>query len=162
VLRASERGLGLTWVPLVLVVMSAVYVLSAYPAGWLSDRVPRHWLLGAGIAVLAQADVALASAGGYVMLFAGIALWGLHMGLTQGILASMVTDTAPAEHRSRASVMAGWLWDRFGPATTFWAGAGVAALATFAIAIGRFGRRPPDQRADSRSSSDRLRSTPQR
>ena len=171
VLRASGLGLALAWVPLVLVVMSIAYTLSAYPAGWLSDRVPRHWLLGAGMAVLVVADVALASADGLRMLFAGIALWGLHMGLTQGILASLVADVAPAEHRSTAfgvfnlfagaallaaSVLAGWLWDAFGPATAFWFGAGTSAVAVMAVLAGH------DHFSDSRSSSRRLRSTPQR
>lgn len=150
VLRASERGLGITWVPLVLVVMSAVYALSAYPAGVLSDRFPRHWLLGAGMATLIFANVALAVASGYELLFLGIALWGMHMGLTQGLLASLIVDTAPSEYRGTAfgmfnlcsgvglllaSAMAGWLWDRSGPAATFWLGACTATLATLAIPL---------------------------
>lgn len=148
VLRASEQGLGLTWIPLVLVVMSAVYALSAYPAGALSDRMPRHWLLGLGMVTLALANVALATAKGYGLLFLGIGLWGLHMGLTQGLLASLIVDTAPPEYRGTAfgvfnlfsgvgllvaSAAAGWLWDQSGPAATFWLGACTAALATLAI-----------------------------
>ncbi len=148
VLRGSERGLSITWVPLVLVVMSLVYALSAYPAGILSDRFPRHWLLGAGMFTLVLANVALATASGYGVLFLGIALWGMHMGLTQGLLASLIVDTAPPEYRGTAfgvfnlfsgvgllvaSAAAGWLWDQSGPAATFWLGACTAALATLAI-----------------------------
>ncbi|MGQ0798943.1 MAG: MFS transporter, partial [Pseudomarimonas sp.] len=144
VLRAAERGLPITYVPLVLVVMSGVYALTAYPAGRLSDRLPRHWLLAVGMAVLAAADVALALADGYALLFTGIALWGLHMGLTQGILASMITDASPAAYRGTAfgvfnlvcgaglllaSAAAGLLWDQHGAAMAFWAGSGVAAIA---------------------------------
>ena len=144
VLRASERGLPLTWVPLVLVVMSVVYAARAYPAGWLSDRMPRQRLLAAGMAVLVLADVALALAQGTLLLFAGIALWGLHMGMTQGILASLVADRVPASYRATAFGMfnlvsglallvasggAGALWDGVDPAATFWAGAAVAAIA---------------------------------
>ena len=144
VLRASERGLPLTWVPLVLVVMSVVYAGSAYPAGWLSDRMPRQRLLAAGMAVLVLADVALAMATGMGLLFAGIALWGLHMGMTQGILASLVADRVPASYRATAfgmfnlvsgfalllaSGVAGTLWDAWSPAATFWAGAAVSAVA---------------------------------
>lgn len=150
VLRAAERGVATTWVPLVLVVMSCVYTLTAYPAGRLSDRMPRQWLLALGMLALAAADATLALADGYVLLFAGIALWGLHLGLTQGILASLVADTAPATYRGTAfglfnllsgaalllaSAIAGWLWDRHGPAAAFWFGAAAAFAATLAIPL---------------------------
>jgi MFS family permease len=143
VLRASERGVPEMWIPSVLVVMSVVYALSAYPAGKLSDAMPRRRLLAWGMAVLLLADVLLAKANGLVLLFAGIALWGLHMGLTQGILASLVADTAPAEFRGTAfgafnlvsgaallaaSALAGWLWQSHGPAATFWCGAAISAI----------------------------------
>jgi MFS family permease len=143
-LRAAERGLPITYVPLVLVVMSGVYALTAYPAGRLSDRLPRSWLLALGMAILAVADVALALADGYALLFAGIALWGLHMGLTQGILASMITDVAPAAYRATAfgafnlvsgaglllaSAATGFLWDQYGAALAFWVGSGIASIA---------------------------------
>lgn len=148
VLRAADVGVALTYVPLVLVVMSIVYALTAYPAGRLSDRMPRTVLLAIGMAILVMADISLALAGTPAGLFAGIALWGLHMGLTQGILASMIADVAPATHRGTAfgafnlvaglallaaSILAGWLWDRHGPAWTFWAGAGWSALTLLMI-----------------------------
>ncbi len=144
VLRADGLGLPLMWIPLVLVVMSAAYSLSAYPAGKLSDRVPRRWLLAAGMAVLAIADAVLMRANGFLALFTGIALWGLHLGLTQGILATMIADVAPAEYRGTAfgvfnlvsglglllaSGLAGALWDAFGPGHAFAAGALLALLA---------------------------------
>jgi MFS family permease len=143
VLRAADVGIAVTYVPLVLAVMSVVYALTAYPAGRLSDRMPRTLLLAVGLAMLVLADVVLATAHGPAMLFAGVALWGLHMGLTQGIVASMIADAAPAEHRGTAfgifnlvsgaallaaSVLAGALWDLHGPAWTFWTGAGCAVL----------------------------------
>jgi MFS family permease len=144
ILRASDRGLPLTAIPLVLVVMSVVYTFTAYPAGRLSDSMSRSRLLAIGMLVLAVADVALALTDGYSLLFAGIALWGLHMGLTQGILASLITDVAPAAYRGTAfgvfnllsgagllaaSGLAGWLWDQHGPSATFWMGSLVATLA---------------------------------
>ena len=144
VLRAADTGLPETWVPLVMVVMSLVYALSAYPAGVLSDRMERTRLLGFGLAVLIAADVVLALSGSVAVTLLGVALWGLHMGLTQGQLAALVADTAPERLRGTAyglfnlvsggalllaSVLAGALWDRLGPAATFWAGAGFTAIA---------------------------------
>lgn len=143
VLRAVDVGLPVTYVPLVLVAMSVVYALTAYPAGRLSDRLPRAALLAFGMAMLAAADVALALAPSPFLLFVGVGLWGLHMGLTQGIVTSMIADVSPAEHRGTAfgvfnlvsgvallaaSVLAGWLWDQHGPAWTFWTGAGLSLL----------------------------------
>jgi MFS family permease len=138
VLLASGTGLAVTFVPLVLVVMNTAYAASAYPAGVWSDRAGRRVVLLGGVAVLVLADVVLATASGIWFVMLGIALWGLHMGLTQGLLATMVTDTAPATLRGTAfgvfnlvsgvamlaaSVLAGLLWDRFGPTGTFAAGA---------------------------------------
>jgi MFS family permease len=153
VLRADDLGLPLRYVPLVLVVMSAVYSAVAYPAGKLSDRLPRAALLAAGMAALALADAVLARAEGLPAVFVGIGLWGLHMGLTQGILASLVSDVAPPAYRGTAfgafslvsgamllasSAIAGALWDGFTPAATFWFGALVATLAALlALPLGR-------------------------
>jgi MFS family permease len=144
ILRAQSVGLPITLLPAVLVIMNVVYALAAYPAGALSDRFSRVPLLAMGILLLVAADVALAllpSLGGVVL---GIVLWGLHMGLTQGLLAALVADTSPAELRGTAygffnllggiamlaaSVIAGGLWDIAGPRGTFLAGAGFAVVA---------------------------------
>lgn len=138
VLRAQQSGVPLALVPLVMVAMNLVYALSAYPFGSLSDRMSRRMLLGLGLLVLIAADLVLAASSHWSALLAGVALWGLHMGMTQGLLAAMVAHSAPADLRGTAfgffnlvsgvalliaSVLAGWLWDRFGAATTFHAGA---------------------------------------
>lgn len=151
VLRADGLGVPLRWVPLVLVVLSVVYAAVAWPAGRLSDRIPRSALLLTGMLALMLADVLLARADGMAGLFGGIALWGLHLGLTQGVLASLVADVAPARWRGTAfgvfnlvagaglllsSALAGALWDHAGPPAAFWFGAGCAAsamLATLAL-----------------------------
>lgn len=148
VLRAHEGGLPVAWVPLVLIGMNFVYALSAYPVGRLSDRMNRAALLAVGLAVLIGADLALAYSNHWTWVWLGISLWGLHMGMTQGLLATMVADAAPAELRGTAyglfnlvsgvallaaSAMAGLLWDRFGASTTFLAGAVFGALALGAI-----------------------------
>lgn len=150
VLRAADIGIAITWVPLVMVVMSVVYASTAYPAGKLSDRMSRTLFLAVGMLVLVLADVVLAMSRSPATLFAGVALWGLHMGLTQGILASMIADVAPEDHRGTAfgvfnlvsgvallaaSVLAGALWDLHGPAWTFWTGAGCALLTLLLIPV---------------------------
>ena len=149
VLRADSVGLSLTWVPLVMVVMSLVYSVSAYPAGVLADRMNRRTLLALGFAVLIAADLVLAFADGVWAVMAGVALWGLHMGLTQGLLATLVADASPAALRASAfgifnfvsgiilliaSVVAGALWDTVGPAATFLAGAGFTAFGLIGLA----------------------------
>ncbi len=150
ILRAQDKGLALALAPLVLVVMNVVYSLSAYPLGALSDRVDRRLMLTAGFAVLIAADIVLAFAPNVLVVMAGVALWGLHMGLTQGLLSALVADEAPANLRATAfgvfnfvsgialllaSLIAGALWQMIGPAATFFAGAGFTAIGLVATAF---------------------------
>jgi MFS family permease len=158
ILRAQSIGLPLAWVPIVLVIMSLAYALSAYPVGVLSDRVDRVTLLLVGLILLIIADFVLAFASGFALVGVGVALWGLHMGFTQGLLATLVAEAAPAELRGTAfgvfnlvtgvallfaSVIAGSLWDIEGPKGAFLAGAGFAALTVAGLlrVRGRFRRR---------------------
>lgn len=144
VLKANAEGLPLALAPLVLVVMNIVYALGAYPAGALSDRIPAGGLLLAGLAALVGADLVLALTPGLLGAFVGIALWGVHMALTQGLLAKLVAQFAPEHLRGSAfglfnlatglallasSVVAGVLWDQFGPGATFLMGSFFAAFA---------------------------------
>jgi hypothetical protein len=99
ILRAKEVGLPIVMVPMVLVVMTVVYALAAYPAGVFSDRTNCMTVLMIGFAMLIAADVSLALSGGLAGLTFGIVLWGLHMGFSQGLLATLIADTAPAELR---------------------------------------------------------------
>jgi MFS family permease len=146
-LRAADLGVAPAYAPLVLVGMSLVYSLVAYPAGKLADRMPRSRLLASGVAALLASHVVLALAGSLAPLALGVALWGLHMGLTQGLLSALVAHAAPAELRGTAfglfslacglamvvsSTLAGALWQLAGPPATFWAGAGFA-LACLAL-----------------------------
>jgi len=143
ILRGGGPALTAAFVPLVLVAMNIGYLLTAYPAGSLSDRVGRHGMLAGGYAVLAVANVVLASVEAAGTVLSGAVLWGVHMGLTQGVLAALVADTAPAHRRGTAfgvfhlvtglavllaSLVAGWLWQSVGSAWTFGAGAVIAAL----------------------------------
>ncbi|MFN3312557.1 MAG: MFS transporter [Hyphomonas sp.] len=144
ILRAEGMGLSLMFVPLVLVVLNVAYALSAYPVGALSDGMNRIALLIIGLVLLIAADLTLAFAPGLWGILTGVVLWGLHMGFTQGILATLVADSAPPELRGTAfgifnlvtggallaaSVIAGVLWDAFGAQWTFLAGAAFALLA---------------------------------
>jgi MFS family permease len=152
ILKAQAVGLPIALVPLVLVLMNIVYALTAYPAGALSDRVNRVVVLGAGFAVLVAADLVLAAWDTLAGVALGVALWGLHMGLTQGLLATLIADTAPPELRGTgygifnllsglallaASVLAGVLWDRIGPQGTFLAGAAFTAVALIGLSATR-------------------------
>ncbi|MGV2292936.1 MFS transporter [Trinickia sp. YCB016] len=148
VLRAMQGGVPIALVPLVMVAMNVVYSLSAYPFGKLADSMSHARLLAMGLVVLIGSDIVLAHGNSWPIVLLGVALWGLHMGLTQGLLATMVAHAAPAELKGTAfgffnlisglatliaSVVAGGLWDRFGAATTFYAGAGFCAIALLVL-----------------------------
>jgi MFS family permease len=154
VLRAQNVGFPNALAPLVMVVMSVVYAATSYPAGAAADRGHGPRLLSAGLLALFAADLVLAHATGRWMVLAGATLWGLHMGLTQGLLSALVAGSAPANMRGTAfgafnlvcgialllaSGLAGWLWDAFGPRFTFYAGATFTVIAW--IGFLRYGRR---------------------
>jgi MFS family permease len=143
-LAAEHVGLAIALIPGVLVIMNVVYAASAYPFGRLSDVISRRLLLALGVGFLIAADMILATAGTPWQVAAGVVLWGLHMGATQGLLSTLVVDAAPADLRGTAlgmfnlitgaallaaSVLAGSLWTAFGPAATFIAGGTFAGIA---------------------------------
>ncbi len=148
VLRAQQAGIPLAWIPLVMALMNLVYAGTAYPFGKMSDRGGHERLLALGLAVLIASDLILAADGRWPAVIIGASLWGVHMGITQGLLARMVADAAPADLRGSAygffncacgvavliaSAVAGALWDLFGGAWTFYAGAAFAAAALAAL-----------------------------
>jgi MFS family permease len=159
VLRAHDLGLGLSYVPLVLIVMNAVYAGIAYPAGVAADKFSQRTLLVIGMALLVTADIVLATAKTPFPAFIGAAFWGMHMGFTQGLFAKLVADNAPAEIRGTAfgifnlisggallfaSLVAGYLWSAFGAPATFLTGAAFAVLAMLGLFAYR--DRPPTAR----------------
>jgi MFS family permease len=160
VLRAQDRGLPLTLAPLVLVTTNVVYSLAAYPAGGWSDRLGRRGLLLMAALIMAAADALLAAAQGLPLVAAGVALWGLHMAFSQGVLTALIADTAPAHRRGTAfgvfhltggiallaaSAGSGYLWAEFGPPAAFLAGLAVALVSATAIMLGA-GRAPQEAR----------------
>lgn len=155
ILRAREGGLPVALAPLVLIGMNLVYSASAYPFGRLADRMDHGKLLAWSLLALIVSDLALALGSHWLPVWLGISLWGLHMGMSQGLMAAMVADTAPADLRGTAfgmfnllggvavliaSALAGLLWDRFGAALTFAAGAGFSAVALGALVWTRWSR----------------------
>ncbi|HEY8027479.1 MAG TPA: MFS transporter [Burkholderiaceae bacterium] len=149
VLRAQQNGVPIAVVPLVMVLMNVIYASCAYPFGKLSDKIRRDKLLALGLAVLIAADFVLASNGHWTTVLAGVALWGVHLGMTQGLLTTMVADVAPEDLRGTAfgvfnlvsgvalllgSICAGLIWDVLGASMTYYTGAGVCVLAMLVLA----------------------------
>jgi len=157
ILRAEDVGLQVMFVPVVLVVMNIAYSLTAYPVGHLSDRIGRQGLMSLGLIMLIAADAIFACANTPWMVFAGAALWGVHMGLTQGLIAAHLADSITPDVRGTAfgvfglisglalllaSLLAGWLWQRLGAPATFWGGAVAAGVALLGfIALNRYTRK---------------------
>ena len=156
VLKAQQTGIRLAYVPLFMVAMSIVYALAAYPFGKLSDRVSHRALLAMGLLVLIAADVVLATTSHWAGVLLGVSLCGLHMGMTQGLLATMVADVAPDHLRGTAfgffnlmsglallvaSVLAGLLWDGLGSTATFVAGAAFCVLTLLGLRFAPLGLR---------------------
>lgn len=159
VLRAQDVGLAVSYVPMVMIVMNIVYAAAAYPAGAAADRVSARSMMFLGLVVLIVADVVLAWAASALAVLAGAALWGLHMGLTQGLLSKLVADTVPSELIGTgfgifnlvsggalllASVVAGTLWSTLGPSATFLSGAAFAAVAAIGLVAASRSRAPRD------------------
>lgn len=165
VLRVQAGGLPLALVPLVLIVMNVIYALAAFPFGRMADAISHRTLLAWGLLLLMAADIALAWDGHWSVAWAGIMFWGLHLAITQGLLATMIADTAPADLRGTAfgffnlasglamliaSTFAGFLWDSLGPLFTFVAGAIFSATALLVLLVSRGGGRSifdPDSNA---------------
>jgi len=149
-LRAESNGLAIAWMPMIFVMMNAAYAVSAYPFGKLADRVNHRYLLMIGLCLLIVADIILALGEHWLWTLLGSMIWGLHMGMTKGLLATMVANTAPASLRGTAfgffnlasgislliaSVLAGILWQYAGPALTFYAGAGFCVVTLIGLAL---------------------------
>ncbi|SMG00052.1 MFS transporter [Burkholderia singularis] len=143
VLRAQQAGIGLAWIPAVMVVMNAAYALSAYPVGVVADRLGARAPLAVGMALLIAADLLFGASASPAALWSGAVVWGLHMGFTQGMLAALVAETAPADWRGTAfgvfnlasgvcvlaaNAIAGWLWTCYGASAAFFAGMAFAAM----------------------------------
>lgn len=152
VLRAQEMQLPLFWIPMVMIVMSAVYSIASYPAGLFAHRLGKRTLLRASLVALFAAESVLAWLPGQAGLWIGVALWGLHMGLSQGGLSAAVAELAPPQLRATcfgifhfvtgvfqlaSGALAGWLWSQHGSSAAFTAGAFWAVVALLALGLRR-------------------------
>jgi len=150
ILRGQQAGMPLAYLPVVFIVMNVVYTAGAYPAGVASDNMSHTTLLLSGVAVLIAADLVLATAGGPASVLLGVALWGVHLALTQGLFSKLVADFAPAALRGTAfgvfnlisgvallggSVIAGGLWNYYGAPATFYVGASFAAATAVGMGV---------------------------
>ncbi len=150
VLRAQEVGMPLAAVPVVMIVMNLVYAGGSTPAGALSDRIDRRWVLAAGLVALIAADLVLASVASIAGTLVGAGLWGLHLALSQGLLGAMVADRAPDHLRGTAfglfhlvsgvallgaSLLAGLLWEHLGSDVTFLCGAAFSGTALLGLLL---------------------------
>lgn len=150
VLRVMNFGMPIAVAPGIMVIMSFTFAISAYPFGKLADQMSHSKLLIIGILILMVADILLAINHHWIALIAGVSLWGIHMGMTQGLLATMIADVAPVDLRGTAygffnlasglmmlvaSMLAGFLWEYYGPSMTFYAGAGFCVLALIGLVI---------------------------
>ncbi|WP_321828635.1 MFS transporter [Thalassovita sp.] len=151
-LKALEAGFSATWVPLVIVILHAAYGLTAYPVGRLSDRMGSRGLLTISLAFLAAAHAVIAVASGTAMFVLGAVLWGLHMGFSQGLLASLIAAQTPEHLRGSAfgtfnlvtglvlligNALAGWIWFSFGSAAPFWLGAALSVALVITLVFKR-------------------------
>jgi MFS family permease len=160
ILKGIEVGLSAAISPLTLALFNVAYVALAYPAGALSDRMSPRSILMAGIAILIAGDLVLAETSSFAGLVVGVALWGAHMALTQGIFSRMIADSAPDELRATsfgafwfvsgiaallANILAGRLWDSAGSSTVFISSAAIAAAAAAMLSLlnDRPGQRRP-------------------
>jgi len=152
ILRATTVGMSFAMTPLVIIIMNIMSASSAYYVGYLSDKMNRLFFIVAGFVVLIASDVILGYASNPWHLIAGVTLWGFHIGLTQGVFDTLIVDTTESHIRGSAfgifnficgialiisNVVAGWFWQRYNPATTFFVGAGftIVALIFFVIKL---------------------------
>ena len=150
VLKAHDIGVDAAFVPMVLVVMYLVFSVAAYPFGVLADHLDRRLQLGIGTVILVGADVVLANASTVWLTMLGAALWGLQLGVTQGLLGATIADVAPDRLRGTAfgiydvaigvgtfiaSAGAGALWMAGGPSIAFSFSACVATAAALMLLL---------------------------
>ncbi len=148
-LRAAHGGFAPAGVLVLYLLFNAVYALASYPAGRLSDRLGRRAILVAGYALFGLVYFGFATAPGPAWFWGLFAAHGLYTGMTEGVSRALVADLAPTAQRATllglhatavglgllpASLLAGLLWDAFGPGAPFYFGGFLGLVAAVAMA----------------------------
>lgn len=148
ILKANSVGVSLAWLPSIMIVMNIAFASSSFPAGALSDVIGRQAILSSSILLLFMAEIILGFSSTIWMTMIGVIIWGLHMGLSQGLLAAMVADSTPEHLRGFAygifyfvcgiatlfsSIIAGMIGDRWGIPFLFYFASVFSTIAILAL-----------------------------
>ena len=150
ILRAHNLGVPPQLAPMLGLVFNTVYTLLSWPAGKLSDRIPRRILVVLGYLVYAGVYFGFAHSSSSRAVWLLMPLYGLYYALTEGVLRAWIADLVPSQSRASvfgvfnwvvgvvafpASLVAGWLWQHYSPATPFYMSAGLSFLAALLLAF---------------------------
>ncbi len=148
ILRTGDTGLATYLIPLVMVVQNIATALTAYPVGYLSDKIGRKSMMAVGIFLLILSDIFLATGDSLYMILGGVFLWGAQMGITQSILAVLIADACPESLRGTgfglyhvnngicliiANSLSGWIWTTSGPNIMFLTSGVIALVSSFVL-----------------------------
>ncbi len=150
-LKAQHIGIANAWIPLSMIVMNFSYMLSAYPLGLLSDRMGRKQLLVVAFWLFSLVYLGFAWVQQPQQIWGLFALYGVYLGMSQGILLALVADVTPSELRGTgfgvinlvigiillpANLLAGFVWETANPQIPFLLGSFLAILASFILLLG--------------------------
>jgi MFS family permease len=145
ILRAQQVGISTVMIPVVYLLFNLVYSISAIPAGIAADKFGRKKVILVGFVLFAVLYYGFAIAADTKTIWILFSLYGLFMGLTEGIQKAFLTTIIPIDFKATAfgvyntvvgfamfpaSFIGGWLWDTISPSATFYFGAATAALST--------------------------------
>jgi MFS family permease len=152
ILRAKDLGLGFVSIILVYTLYNAAYAGLSYPAGIVSDRVPRRLVFALGLAVFATAYIGLGLASSAAWVWALLPVYGAYTALTEGVGKAWVADFLPADALGSglgyyqgivggcalaAGVWAGLVWGGDGRLPLVIAGALAGVVALTLVLVGR-------------------------
>jgi MFS family permease len=150
ILRAKGLGLSLLEIPLVIALFNLVYASSAIPFGSLSDKIGRIPTLAIGWGAFALVYLGFAITNSAISVWFLYILYGLYYATSEGVSRALIADLVNPDHRGRAygvfgmavglttlpaSLLAGILWDKFGPQVPFYFGACLALIACISLIV---------------------------
>lgn len=149
ILRAQQLGISTGMIPVLYLFFNLVYSISAIPAGIAADRFGKKRVILAGFILFAAAYYGFAVAADSTFIWPLFALYGIFMGLTEGIQKAFLSTIIPGDFKATAfgvynmavgiavfpaSLVGGWLWDKVSPSATFYYGT-ITALLSAALFI---------------------------